>query len=451
LEDDGSIDPKSRVDPLVLFRIDGFVRLNEKVDLWIFKVPVSVNRLWGIFILITIHQAHKTNSVASRFQKICKSDAHAGWVSEVFTLAYLPGRIFVFGPAKTISGVGLLVGIQSRPTLIPRAEWGYDQDFLPWIDRDIPPQSWVRISKGGLRYAGDLGYVLGSARDTDALLIAVVPRIRQSLQEHEIFTRERKQRGKRRKREVFGPKATRLPPTLFDPDTISVRFGQNAVEAVPLAEEEDFINAFADKYAYRVVTQDPNTKERVVSRVPLNLDSFDWANSPIPQENVYQFDDHLFYRGLLILPIYSYGAVEKIEVPPVDEVIPFAESGIDPLRINRLLSQLHWQAGDHVSRADALYELVDIQLELGTVSAFEVQYSRIEMRTMGSIPLPLNELQRKFMSGDGVIVVAGSHKGLTGLVLREGDGICHVLADDLGNSVSRVNCSVSSIADVDLV
>jgi hypothetical protein len=342
-------------------------------------------------------------------------------------LAYLPGRIFVLSPAKTISGVGLLVGIQSQPTLIPRAEWGCDQDFLPWISRDIPPQSWVRISKGGLRYTEDLAYVLGSARDTDALLIAVVPRIHQLLQEHEIFTRERKQRGKWRKREVSGPKATRLSPTLFDPDTMSARFGQNAVEAVPLVEEEDFINAFANKYANRVVTRDPNTKERVVSHVPLNLANFRWANLPFPQENIYQFDDHLFYRGLLILPIYSYGAMEKIAVPPVNEVVPFAEAGIDPPRINHLLSQLHWQAGDHITRADVLYELVDIQLELGSVSAFEVQYSRIEERTVGSILLPLNELQRKFMSGDGVIVVAGSHKGLTGLVLREEDGILRVL------------------------
>ena len=97
--------------------------------------------------------------------------------------------------------------------------------------------------------------------------------------------------------------------------------------------------------------------------------------------------------------------MEKIARPSINEVILFAESEIDPLCINRLLLQLHWQARDHVSRADALYELVDIQLELGTVSTFEVQYL-IEGRTMGSIPLPLNELRCKFMSGDGVIVVA---------------------------------------------
>ena len=47
-----------------------------------------------------------------------------------------------------------------------------------------------------------------------------------------------------------------------------------------------------------------------------------------------------------------------------------------------------------------------------------------------------------------MIVVAGSHKGLTGSVLREGDGILHVLTDDFGNSVSKVNYSVFFIANL---
>src|ERR1700737_1849183 len=115
------------------------------------------------------------------------------------------------------------------------------------------PRSWVRILKGSLRYTGDLAYVVGSARETDALLIAVVPRIRQLPRGDEMMAREgsktAKQKGKRRKQQVGGRKAARLPRNLFDPDTMSVHFGRTAVRALPFTDKVDFINIFADKYA----------------------------------------------------------------------------------------------------------------------------------------------------------------------------------------------------------
>jgi len=52
--------------------------------------------------------------------------------------------------------------------------------------------------------------------------------------------------------------------------------------------------------------------------------------------------------------------------------------------------------------------------------------------------LPLNSLQRKFSVNDGVLIVAGVHKGLTGSVLRDDGGILHVLTDKDGSYVSIV-------------
>ena len=296
--------------------------------------------------------------------------------------------------------------------------------------------------KGSLRYTGDLAYVVGSARETDALLIAVVPRIHRSTRADEMEgSKTAKQKGKRRKQQVGGRKAAR---NLFDPDTMSVHFGQAAVRALPFADKVDFINIFADKYANQAASPDANTNNPVA----LDLPGFNLADVLIPQENVYQFNDQqLFYRGLLVLPIYSYGAVEIVAVPAIDEVVPFAESGIDPVRINSLLSQLHWQPGDCVSRAHELFKLEDIQMDKESVSAFRMQ---VEEKIDTTLLLPMKELQRKFFAGDRVIVIAGSHKGQLGTVLREEDAILHVLTDHLGNYVSAVNCSVSFIADIDL-
>lgn len=391
-----------------------------------------------------IRQPHKTHYFRTRFEYIRTNDAYEGWVESVFTLKHLPGRVFVLAPPQYIKAVRHLTGIQSQPHHIPRAEWGAGSDstqWLPWLQCDIPPRTWVRISKGSLRYTGDLAYVVGSARETDALLIAVVPRIRQSPREDRMMAQEgsktAQQKGKQRRQQVGGRKAARLPCNLFD---MSVRFGQTAVKALPFTDQVDFINIFADKYANQASGPDANTNNPVA----LDLPSFDWADVLISGENVYQFDQQLFYRGLLILPIYSYGAVEVVAVPPIDEVVPFAESGIDPGRINSLLSQLHWRAGDRVGRAHELFILDDIQMDKESVSAFRVEEIDI------ALLLPMKELRRKFFAGDGVIVIAGSHKGQIGTVLHEEDGVLHVLTDDLGNYVSAVNYSVPFIAGIDL-
>jgi len=156
----------------------------------------------------------------------------------------------------------------------------------------------------------------------------------------------------------------------------------------------DFINIFADKYANQAAgpMPTPTTQLRLTCLVLTG------ADVSIPQENIYQFDQQLFYRGLLVLPIYSYGAVENVAVPAIDEVVPFAESGIDPVRINSLLSQLHWQAGDCVSHAHELFKLEDVQMDKESVSAFRVQ---VEEKIDTTLLLPMKELRRKFFAGDG--------------------------------------------------
>ena len=281
-------------------------------------------------------------------------------------------------------------------------------------------------------YSGDLAYVVGGARGSDTLLIAVVPRIHDDVVEYEEGKRKW---GKRPK--LTGRRKTKPPSALFDFDAMITRHGQSAVHPQPFRGTQGFITIFADKFANQVVTCDPDSNKQVVSRVPLDLADFDWVNIPTSEQIAYQFEGHLFYHGLLILPIYSYGGVQEIKIPPVYELIPFAESCIDPVHIDPLLSQLHWQTGDRVSYFDIPYKLQDIQIDRGSAS---VAYLPTGEMTQPSplMELPLKDLRRIFLSGDVVAVVAGLHKDLTGSVLRNEDGVLHILTDNDGHYVSIV-------------
>lgn len=372
---------------------------------------------------------YKTEYFVSRLSHIQNDERYAGWIKFVFTLKFLLGRVFVLGPDTTIPGIRHLAGIKSYPVQIPRSDWASGTDstlFVPWMNNDIPPQSWVKIWQRGQTYFGDIAYVMGSARDTDCLVLALVPRIRKE---------DKKGKG----RGIFGGRKLKVPRVLFNPDAIT-RYGQSAIEAVPFGER-DFASICKDLFFRRVCTHNPDTQEQVLSDEPVDFSSFDWAPGPIYQETAYLYKGHLFYRGLLIQIVHSYCAMEKVTVPAVDDVVLFAESGVDSARSGRLLSQLHWQIGDRVCHAEVLYSLTGIEIERGSVSAIRITDPPSPLE----IELNIDEVQRIFFLGDGVVVLAGLHKGLTGLVLREDDGILHILTNnDDGNYVSVPSQWVSS-------
>ena len=62
----------------------------------------------------------------------------------------------------------------------------------------------------------------------------------------------------------------------------------------------------------------------------------------------------------------------------------------------------------------------------------------------------LNELQRKFLAGNDVVVVAGLHKGLMGSALNDDDGILHVLMDKGGTYVSTLGSTYSRLTVANL-
>jgi hypothetical protein len=225
---------------------------------------------------------------------------------------------------------------------------------------------------------------------------------------------------------------------LFDLEAMLAHFGTTAIK-VSTVEEKDLLKIFNEKFAKQVVTWDPNTNKQVISLVHHDLvgyGKFEWAVIPVAGENIYQFGEQVFYHGLLILPIYSYGVIERVAVPPTDQVIPFAESHIDPARINPLLSQLHWQIRDSIAHADDLYKLQDIQMDIHSASCYPCMLSG--ETNAASVSFHLNELRLRFLAGDNVVVVAGLHKGLTGTVLNDNDGILRMLVDKDGTYVSTV-------------
>jgi hypothetical protein len=290
--------------------------------------------------------------------------------------------------------------------------------------------------------------VLGAGRQNEGSLSAGVPRIdRYSPDE----TKDKKKQKGKQKEKQSKPRKNILSPALFDWHTMMTRFGQNNVEVLPFKDLLDFIHIVHEKFANKVVVRDPSSsKGRASARLPFQLDELIWANGDMRPGNIYKFKGQIFYCGLLVLPIYSYGAVQPVPIPPVNEIIPFAESCIDPDIVDRLLGQLHWQIGDRLSRADGVYKVTDIHVESGTVSVVNVPFPPVEETTRGYpliITLTMSELQRKFLSGDGVVVVAGYYKGLTGSVLHDEQGILHVLTEDDGTYVSIVNRSILMITD----
>ena len=88
----------------------------------------------------------------------------AMWFDYTFTLNHLSGCIFTINPATTILKVHGLVGVMSQPAHIPCKEWATFEAtlFLPGIIHDIPPKSWVHITKVHLPHSEDLTYVVGS-------------------------------------------------------------------------------------------------------------------------------------------------------------------------------------------------------------------------------------------------------------------------------------------------
>lgn len=386
----------------------------------------------------------------SHIRNLKRIEQFAEWFEEVFILNYLPGRIFLLAPSKHIYSLRKKIGIHSQPVLIPRTEWdagGCPSLFLPWTVDPIPSGAWIRISKHSQPYFGDLAFVMGSAAKSDVMLIAVVPRIRQTpgpedmLDKMDKMDKEageiRKQRGKGRKRRRNG-RTSVLPPVLFDVETVLPHFGTTSVK-VSTVDEKDLLKNFAKIFDERVVTRDPVTNKRVMSLIHhdvVELGEFHWAVTPVAGEKIYQFEGQVFYRGLLILPIYSYGVVERVAIPPVDQVIPFAESEIDPVHINLLLSQLHWQIGDRIAHPDGVYTLQDIQMDVGSASCYPLLIGGLNPASERLFPL--NELRRKFIAGDDVVVVAGQHKGVIGTVLNHDDRFLRVLADKDGTYVSTV-------------
>jgi len=72
-------------------------------------------------------------------------------------------------------------------------------------------------------------------------------------------------------------------------------------------------------------------------------------NSIVGDKNYYIFQGQKFEQGVLVLNLYALGCVTQEYDPPKDEVVPFAELGIDTQAINTYLMQLHLHISDQVT------------------------------------------------------------------------------------------------------
>jgi ribosomal protein L24 len=247
-------------------------------------------------------------------------------------------------------------------------------------------RSWVRIRAAGT-YNGDLAYVVGSSKTTSVMVVAVVPRLPSAAP-----IRDAKSSGPPAKRQ----RKCRDERALFDLDRIVRIFGSNAVR-----------------------TRTVGPSGFLGGRIPgvdlvIAADDFDVLPHPEweegPHREAYEFRGALYWRGLDFLPFHAYNDLEPSTTYRAADIIPFAESLIDPGPIDALLSRLHWQEGDLVRhiKYNTEYRIVDVQAAIGTV---------ILSNEKGIAPLLISEVRRHFKLGDELVVLAGRHKGETGQVV----------------------------------
>ena len=178
-------------------------------------------------------------------------------------------------------------------------------------------------------YHKDLGYVLGSSRTTDAMLIIILPHIYTEVHLN------RRQIGKLKVASVrWRPKPRAV---FFNPEGMVVCFG-DAVMAFHIADGQGFSEVFTNRFSNWV------TDKGIV----LDVTKFDWVEGYLSQRSMYQFEGELFYCGLAILPIYGYSAVKRVVVPLSKEVVAFAESHIDSI------GYYHSSTGKRVIMLDVL-------------------------------------------------------------------------------------------------
>lgn len=448
-------------------------------------------------------------------------------ISTAFMLQHLPKRVFFL--TRDLPAIRRFLLTKNFHTydrditIVAKEEWTSGAGWMPWVSSPIKLRSVVRIRKSG-GYSGSLGFVMATSTEfgNESLVVAVVPRI--PYPTTTVFSRGQdsppSQEGPSRKRRKVdhhdsgvhaAPKATtsRPPARLFDlvhhhmymgfrPPLITHE-APSEVTAVGDSPSMSLAKFFATPTTSekpRFPPMDllvPNEHGQLVdgsgqklqkTTFAINCNELIWAGKPsLP---VYEFKGDFFWKGLLLMPIYHYGLVDRAVISySKEELLPFVEANIFPGIFGTLLSQLHWKRGDkivevsHHESADPtfqaiVFEINEILLEQGVVWATPIQLFApdqqnqswlsemgfgenidVEQQQVLSQDLrqKINEGRQTCLlkthrlhltSGDNVKVLVGKYRGLRGQVIGIESSYLKVL---LHGSLKPVSFALSLLSD----
>lgn len=344
-----------------------------------------------------------------------------GKLIRVFSVPALPGRLFIFTSAKLITLALRTVRIYATPTLIPREEW-YGDKTLPWAHSHWEVGSLLKIQRG--RYHGSLAYVVGSSKDNDAIIVAVVPRLTT-----EDFHRTTPQTKRPRLDHAAPPLTERKikmqwKEALFSPENTERLEQERRSSVKPSTKTED-----TNKKCALIKHSDGSILSR---RLGVGAGDVEWLIHPSSEDPVYEYRRQFFYRSLLILRLDGHRSVESTLAVTTKAIEPFVLSRIH-VSFDQLLSQMSWKSGQLTKgKEGALYRIITPHLDQREADVVTAEGEPLSM------VMRMDQLCPHFVIGDEVIVLVGQYKDRWGFVLVN-EGSFVTILDNTKEQASNLN------------
>lgn len=364
---------------------------------------------------------HSTGSRSLASRQVIESAE--GKLVHAFTFRRLPGRIFLFASAKLVTSILHTIRIYTKPILIPPEEW-HGENTVPWEHSSWKIGSLSRVQRG--KYHGCLGYVVGASKYTDAIVLAVVPRITK------VDLAPQTKRPRLEGSDSAPPKGrtTKGATALFSPDVVrELEQQRNALLSPKEIQRREQQKKSLVSYEYNPV---------IISEI-LGTDcgDYDWVLPGSSGKAIHQYEQKCFYLGLLLLSLDGHRAIESTAALSAEDIEPFVISGIDR-SLDLLLSQMHWKIGQLVKgKEGVVYKIVMPHFDDREVDVVTVEGEPL------SLVLRMDQVRPYFRSGDEVIVLVGCHKSQSGLVLIDDIDFLTIL-DTMNQEASRFTANVLS-------
>ena len=350
-----------------------------------------------------------------------------GKLVHAFSFRRLPGRIFLFASAKLVTLILHMVRIYTKPTIIPREEW-HRSNIVPWANSHWEVGSLLRVQRG--KYCGRLGCVVGSSKHSDAVIVAVVPRITQG-DFYSVTPKSKRPRLVNGSSALPRGRIQKCEATLFTPEKIEQQITSLARSSMS-TEQHSRTNTTQALVSYEY-------SGPILSNLfGVESGDFDWLVPQSSESVVYQYKQQVFYRGLLLLSLNGHGMVESTVALTSEDIGPFVISGIHS-SCDLLLSQMHWKSGQLAKgKEGTIYRIIALHFDCREVEVVTTEGDPL------SVVLKMDEIRPHFRPGDEVIVLIGHYRNRSGFVIVD-DGVALSIFDTEREEASKFISSRSIV------